>query len=68
MQEAYQAIWVGMIDARGIPAAACPLCGSKLLRITAEFDENYEIVRYLLNDAQCFECKSMVTAPTPIHL
>lgn len=57
-----------MIDARGIPASACPLCGSKLLRITAEFDENYEIVRYLLNDAQCFECNAMVTAPTPVDL
>jgi hypothetical protein len=57
-----------MLDARGIPTAACPLCGSKLLRITAEFDENYEIIRYLLNDAQCFECKSMITAPTPIDL
>ena len=68
MHKTHQTIWISMIDARGIPAAACPLCGSKLLRITVEFDENYEIVRYLLNDAQCFECKSMITAPTPIDL
>jgi len=68
MQKTCEAVWSIMIDVRGIPSAACPLCGSKLLRITAEFDENYEIVRYLLNDAQCFECKSMITAPTPIDL
>lgn len=59
-----------MIDLRGIPTPICPCCGSSLLRITVQFDhETYEISGYLLDDAQCMECKCLITAPTPLdHL
>lgn len=56
-----------MLDIRGIPSPVCPCCGSTLLRLTVEFDpETYEIAGYLLDDAQCVECKCLITAPTPL--
>jgi hypothetical protein len=60
---------VCMINSRGIPTAACPACGSSLIRITVEFDlDTYEIISYLLDDAQCYECNSLITAPTPLDV
>lgn len=56
-----------MLNARGIPTKECPCCGSSLFTIQASFDENYEIVFYLLN-AECAICGSLVTAPTPLDL
>ena len=51
---------------RGIPTAACPLCGSVMLNITAQFDpETYEISLYFL-DAKCSDCGCLLTAPTPL--
>jgi len=56
-----------MLNLRGIPTAQCPCCGSTLLRITAAFDpETYDISYYLLDDAECVECKCLITAPTPL--
>lgn len=56
-----------MFNSRGIPTAACPCCGSALMRITAQFDaETYELISYLLDDAQCAECNCLLTAPTPL--
>lgn len=55
------------IDARGIPSPVCPICGSALLRVTVQFDlETYEISSYFLDDAECIDCHSLITAPTPL--
>jgi hypothetical protein len=57
-----------MSDYRGIPSPVCP-CGSNLFRLTATFDdETYEISGYLLDDATCAECGSLITAPTPLDV
>ena len=57
-----------MSDFRGIPTPICP-CGSELLRITANFDtETYEIIGYLIDDANCAECGALLTAPTPLDV
>jgi len=59
--------WITMLDIRGIPTPVCPCCHSTLLRLTVEFDpQTYEIAGYLLDDAQCMECKCLITAPTPL--
>ncbi len=56
-----------MINLRGIPTPICPKCGSSLLRVTVQFDqETYEIAGYLLDDAECMSCKCLITAPTPL--
>jgi hypothetical protein len=58
-----------MNDYRGIPTCACPSCGSLLLQIVAVFNhETYEIDSYLLDNASCFDCGSLVTAPTPLDV
>jgi hypothetical protein len=55
------------LNARGIPTPICPCCESSLLRVTVQFNEDtYEIVGYLLDDAECMECKCKITAPTPL--
>jgi hypothetical protein len=54
-----------MLDARGIPTPECPNCGSWLLNLTVNFDEEYNIASYLL-DAECAMCHTKITAPTPI--
>lgn len=51
---------------RDIPTRVCP-CGSDLFRLIVHFDENYEIAMYLL-EAECVECDSLITAPTPLDL
>jgi len=55
------------IDLRGIPSPVCPCCGSTFLRISAQFDPaTYDISLYLLDDAECLQCKCLITAPTPL--
>jgi hypothetical protein len=56
-----------MLDARGIPTAECPCCGSRLIKLLACFDDDYEVSAYLL-DAECAECSTLITAPTPLDL
>lgn len=56
-----------MNDYRGIPTAVCP-CGSRLINITAQFDEEYNVALYLLDNAECYLCGSLLTAPTPLDL
>jgi hypothetical protein len=55
------------LDLRGVPTAGCPSCGSELFKIVAAFDEDYEVCYYFL-DAECWECGSLITAPTPLDL
>jgi hypothetical protein len=58
---------VEMGDFRGIPTCACPVCGSNLIQITAIFSPlTYELEMYLLDNASCAECQTLLTAPTPI--
>jgi len=55
------------MNLRGIPTPVCPCCGSAFLRISVKFDlETYEIGQYFLDDAECLECKCLLTAPTPL--
>lgn len=54
-------------DYRGIPTAVCP-CGSTLINITASFDEDYVVSYYLLDNATCYSCGSLLTAPTPLDI
>ncbi|MEY3378235.1 MAG: hypothetical protein RLZZ328_1395 [Bacteroidota bacterium] len=55
-----------MINARGVPTAQCPICGSKLFKIVAQFDpEDYEIGMYFL-DSECAQCGALLTIPTPL--
>lgn len=55
------------MDARGVPTAACPCCGSTLFRVTVQFSpDTYEIEMYLLDDATCNQCGCFLTAPTPL--
>lgn len=57
-----------LLDARGIPTTECPVCKTNILLIKACFDpETYEIEIYML-DAECAECGTMITAPTPLDL
>lgn len=54
-----------VLDARGIPAAMCPVCGCEWYVVEAMFDEtSYELSAYML-DAVCGDCGTLVTAPTP---
>jgi hypothetical protein len=53
------------INARGIPTTCCPMCGTNIFKILVTFDENYDIEQYLLN-AECAECGTLLTAPTPL--
>jgi hypothetical protein len=56
------------MDFRGIPTAACPNCGSNLIKIVAQFDpKDYEIGIYSL-DAECALCQALLTAPTPLDI
>ena len=56
-----------MLDARGIPSPECPSCGSWLIKISVNFDEEYEIASYLL-DGECAMCGTLMTVPTPLDL
>lgn len=56
------------INARGIPTAECPDCGSDKFQALVQFDKNtYEIAWYALN-AKCISCDTLVTLPTPLDL
>lgn len=58
-----------LMDARGVPTAECPQCGSNFFRVTATFDpDTYEMSMYLLDDAACAVCFALVTPPTPLDL
>lgn len=46
-----------------------PVCGGDLINITVKFDpESYEISMYLLDNATCVSCGTLLTAPTPVDL
>lgn len=51
------------VDVRGLPANACPLCGGRVLRLRALFDD-YDIAMWFL-DAECDACGALLTAPCP---
>jgi|AntAceMinimDraft_6_1070360.scaffolds.fasta_scaffold14965_2 hypothetical protein len=53
------------IDARGIPTAACPICGERWLMVPVIFDEeDYEIVSWG-TEGFCGVCRALVTVCTP---
>ena len=55
------------LNARGIPTRVCPICDTNIFKILVTFDEQYDIEQYLLN-AECAECGTLITAPTPLDL
>jgi hypothetical protein len=54
-----------MLDARGIPTPECPNCGSWLLKVCLNFDEEYNIAGYLTS-GECAQCGTLLTVPTPL--
>lgn len=53
-------------DFRGIPTAACPVCGGDWFNVPVIFDkETYEIDAYGL-DAECYSCGTLVTVVCPV--
>ncbi len=53
----------GLLGTYGVPMQE----GLGLLKITASFDlETYELDMYLLDNAECANCKCLITAPTPL--
>ena len=55
------------MNARGIPTGACPECGTNIFKVLVTFDKEYNIEQYML-DAECNECGTLITAPTPLDL
>jgi len=55
------------MNARGIPTSACPECGTNIFKVLVTFDAEYNIEQYIL-DAECSECGTLITAPTPLDL
>lgn len=54
------------IDARGIPTAICPLCGSDWFYVPVKFNlETYKISAWG-TDGYCYACSSKVTVVTPV--
>ena len=54
------------MDARGIPTATCPECGSQYIKAIVQFDpKDYEIGLYFL-DGECSICGTLLTLPTPL--
>jgi uncharacterized OB-fold protein len=55
-----------MLNARGLPTSECPNCGCVYFKVVVQFDPvDYEIGLYFL-DAECNDCGTLVTVPTPI--
>lgn len=56
------------MDVRGIPTSLCPECGCDVLKVLVKFDhDTYEIGMYAL-EAECANCGTLLTAPTPIDI
>ena len=56
------------LDARGVPTAGCPACGSSWLNVPVLFDpDTYEISAYG-TEAECYGCGTLVTACTPVDV
>lgn len=53
------------MDLRGHPIGTSCMCGSEIFIALISFDESKEIAFYFL-DAECVNCGSLVTLPTPI--
>lgn len=52
-------------DLRGTPTHSC-VCGSDLFKIFASFEDG-EVSFYIL-DAECADCGSYITLPTPMDV
>lgn len=54
------------VDVGGIPTAACAVCGCTWIVTSVNLDpETYEIASWLLHDARCHDCGSIVTLACP---
>jgi hypothetical protein len=55
------------VELRGIPTAACPMCGGSWFTTAVALDlETYEIASWQLQGAKCFECQSEITLACPL--
>jgi uncharacterized Zn finger protein len=57
-----------MMDARGLPTRVCPECGGENFLVNVVFDDAYDICFYQCDTAECIECGTLITAPTPLDL
>lgn len=56
----------GMIDASGLPTAACPVCGDRWLKVPVMFDaETYEVAAWG-TEGECYSCGTVLTVCTPV--
>ena len=53
-----------VLDARGLPTHACPVCGHLVFKIKAMF-EDYDIAVWFV-DGECDDCGTLVTVPCPV--
>lgn len=55
-----------VLDARGVPTAACPRCGEMWLEVLTLFDEDtYEIAAWA-TEGTCSSCGAMITICCPV--
>jgi hypothetical protein len=54
------------IDARGIPTAVCPLCGSDWFYVPVKFNLETHKISAWGPDGYCYSCSSKVTVVTPV--
>jgi hypothetical protein len=53
-------------DLRGLPSRECGNCGSDLMKVVVQLDEDNNIAAYSLN-GYCYSCESAITIPTPVE-
>jgi hypothetical protein len=57
---------VAPVELKGIPTAACPLCGCTWFITGVSLDaETYEISSWMLAGASCHDCGTLVTLACP---
>jgi hypothetical protein len=54
------------INAKGIPTAECINCGERWFLVPVVFDTETYMPAMWGTNASCYNCKSPVTAPTPL--
>ena len=56
----------GPVELRGLPTAACPLCGGTWFVTAVTLDpDTYEIASWMLQGVTCHDCGSLVTLACP---
>jgi hypothetical protein len=56
------------MDASGIPTPVCPMCGCVWLVIPVRFCQDSYNISMWATEGTCLDCKSKITACTPLDL